>query len=95
LSQECPELYREQGRDGLAGDGQGIDSPEGELNVLVWYLAQFNVVAHGISYLDGLHRVLLPNPASSMTGFEGISGKRDRCISLSMPRRLQRFKDDQ
>jgi hypothetical protein len=74
LSQECSELCRQQGRDRLAGDGQGIDSPGGELDVLIWYPAQFNVVAHGISYLDGPHRVLLPNPASSMTGFEGISG---------------------
>ena len=61
LGQECPELCRQQRGDGLAGDGLEIDHPGGGLDVLVWYMAQFNAVAHGISYLDGLRRVLLRN----------------------------------
>ena len=46
MGQECPQLYHQQGRDGLACDGQGVDHPGGKVDVLVWYLAKFNAVAH-------------------------------------------------
>ncbi len=50
-------MCHQQGRDGLAGEGQGVDRRGGKLDVLVRYLAEFNAVTYVIKYLDGLQRV--------------------------------------